>query len=219
MKIKVLVLFLLSFPFVLYAQETSYKIGTHHSLSYSNPKWYWAPLNWIAKCQELDLNEQLCHGVTYFDIRVRFKKGKVISGHGMINYDVDVLHELEMLNLNSSEENPLYVRIMYESKPLCKNPTLEEMKVFMDQLRKDYPALFFTECHIKEPYTLVERDVIISKKDYYQFLKDYDAKTFWKKIKGLKFPCPKYYAIRNNPKYWNELDSNKINIFDFVDIK
>jgi hypothetical protein len=173
----------------------------------------------MVKCQRIDLLEQIEYGVTYFDIRVRFKKEKVISGHGIINYDVDVLQELEMLNTHSREEKPLYVRIMYESKPFCKNPTVEEMLVFMDKLKQNYPSLIFTQCHIRNPYTLVETITDVPKKDCYQFYKDYGAQTFRHKLIGLKLPYPEYYAKRNNKKYFDELDNGVFSILDFVDIK
>jgi len=208
------------FSLVLYAQEpvATNKIGSHHSLSYSKPEWYWVPFNWMVKCQSLNLKEQIEFGVTYFDIRVRFKKKKVISGHGVMNYDIDVLQALKQLDDHSTDENPLYVRIMYESKPLCKNPSIEEMKAFMAQLKQDYPCLIFTQCHIRNPYTLVETVNDVPLKDCYQFYKDYGAKTLWKKLKGLKLPNPKHYARKNNKNYRNEANNAAVCIFDFVEI-
>jgi hypothetical protein len=230
MKFRLLLLLAL-FPFISCAQESfagcepdsvpgrivSAKTGSHHSLSYSKPAWYWIPFNWMTKCQSLDLMEQIKAGVTYFDIRVRFKKDKIISGHGMMDYNVDVLQALKTLNDCSSAEIPFYVRIMYESKPFCKNPSIEEMKAFMAQLKQDYPCLIFTPCHIRNPYTLVETNTPVPKKDCYMFYKDYGAKTLWKKLKGLKLPRPKYYARRNNKKYSDQQDNEIIYIYDFVE--
>jgi hypothetical protein len=226
MKLSFLLFFTL-FPLSLCAQEDSipahpadwsrYKTGTHHSLSYASPQWYWRPFAWMAKCQKLTLAEQVEQGVCYFDIRVRFQKDKVISGHGFLNYDIDVLAELAMLD-SVAVSTPIFVHIMYENKLTGKNPTLEELTAFMENLKVQYPHLTFLDSHIKKKYTLVLRGANAPINNVHQFFSDYQAQTFWDKLKGLRFPFPAFYARRNNKKYWNELDSTKINVFDFIEV-
>jgi hypothetical protein len=230
-----LILLYAFFPAALFAQECLFspespdtsggksvcakKLGSHNSLSYLKPRWYWLPFNWMIRCQQLNLIEQIEHGVTYFDIRIRFKKNRVISAHGIIDYDVDVLKILQMLDSLSTEEKPLYLWIVYESKPLCKNPEIEELQAFMSKVKNDYPSLIFTQCYIKEPYTLVETITDVPRKVCYQYFRDYGATTFWSKLTGLKIPYPKYYAKRNNKKYFAELNDEVFSVLDFVDIQ
>ncbi|MCD7974192.1 MAG: hypothetical protein LUG18_16270 [Candidatus Azobacteroides sp.] len=233
----IILLFCILFSSLLYSQEpftnhspeenTSLKdtvfpfiMGTHHSLSFKKPNWYWFPLTWSAKCQDRDISGQLACGVRYFDIRVRFKKGNVISGHGLIDYHIDVLEQLSLLDSISTEEDPIYIRIMYESKPFRKNPSVEEMKTFMDELRETYNNLLFTECHIRNPYTLIGTYEEIPKKNQYPFYKNYGAKNIFQKIKGLKFPYPRHFAKKNNKNFPADTltTEEQILIFDFINI-
>ena len=231
------ILFIL-FSFILQAQEPSEyeaadsistdltpkrtaveRIGAHNCLSYVRPKWYWLPFNWMVRCQQLSIPEQIKLGVVYFDFRIRFKKGKVISGHGFIDFDVDVLRELEWLNSHSIEENPFYIRLMYESKPFHKNPPVEEIKAFWEKVKIDYPRLIFTQFHIKEPYTYIGSTLDLPIHDCYQHYRDYGARSLWAKLKGYKLPYPKHYAKRNNKNCRSQTDENTICIYDFVEIR
>lgn|GEM_PF-3698118 len=195
------------------------RIGAHHCLSYVHPKWYWLPFNWMVRCQTLSIAEQIAYGVVYFDFRIRFKKGKVISGHGIIDYDVDVLRELERLNSYSSKKNPFYIRLMYESGPFHKNPSVEEMKAFVDKVKNDYPNLIFTQSHIKAPYTYIDSTFDVPTHDCYQHYRDYGARSLRDKVKSYKLPYPKYYAKRNNRKCRSQTEEDKICIYDFVEIR
>lgn len=197
---------------------TAYRIGSHHSLSYASPRWYWRPFNAMIRCQELTIEEQIAAGVTYFDIRIRFKGDRVISGHGLVDYPIDVLAALDTLNEHSPLDDPFLIRIMYESKPCVANPSVDELRSFMAKLKADYPQLVFVECYIRSPFTEVEQDVALPRKILHQYFKDYNAQTFMARLRGLKPPLPKYYAKRNNEQFVQELDSTQVNIFDFVDI-
>jgi hypothetical protein len=200
-------------------QTGAERIGAHHCLSYARPKWYWLPFNWMVRCQQISIQEQIKYGVVYFDFRIRFKKGKVISGHGIIDYNVNVLHEFERLNSHSSDENPFYIRLMYESGPFHKNPSVEEMKTFVEKVKNDYPRLIFTQSHIKAPYTYIDSTTDVPTHDCYQHYRDYGARSLWAKLKSYKLPYPKRYAKRNNKNCRSQTDENKICIYDFVEIR
>ena len=221
MRLRFVFLFIL-FSFVLRGQEPSKrveKIGAHHCLSYVRPKWYWRPFNWMVQCQRISIAEQIKQGVVYFDFRIRFKKGKVISGHGIIDYDVDVLRELDRLNSYATDENPFYIRLMYESGPFHKNPSVEAMKTFVEKVKSDYPHLIFTQSHIKAPYTYIDSTIDVPLHDCYQHYRDYNAHTLWANLKSYKLPYPKYYAKRKNKICRSQTDENTICVYDFVDIR
>lgn len=196
------------------------KIGSHQSLSYVRPKWYWMPFRWMIKCQNLDLEGQLECGVVYFDIRVRFKKDKVISGHGIIDLDIDVVEALKFLDSRSTEENPLFIHLMYETKPFSKTPELEQLQQFFDQVKEACPRLRFTQFHIKGSYALVESVEYVPKRDCYPYFTDFTAKTIGQKLRGLRFPYPKYFASKRNASLLEEIEieEDRFYVFDFVDI-
>ncbi|MDR0835246.1 MAG: hypothetical protein LBN11_01525 [Tannerella sp.] len=198
-------------------QPDSILTGTHHSLSYVRPAWYWRPVSWMAQYQDLTLREQIEYGVSYFDIRLRFKKNKVISGHGFIDYNIDVLDVLQ--TLDSITSRPIYVRILYESRPLSKNPPMEQLAAFIDSLEAAYPRLIFLYSYLKSPYTRIKSGAAVPVQILHPYYKNYGAKSGWQKLKGLRLPLPKRAARRNNREYWMAVDSAKINVFDFVEIK
>ena len=101
-------------------EHQSYLIGSHNSWSYKKAlKWYMRPFQFIARCQEVDVEKQFIeYGIRVFDLRVSFnKKGNVIICHGLMKYDADVFEELNKLN-NLSIGNIAYEQ--YESRPKDK---------------------------------------------------------------------------------------------------
>ena len=87
------------------------KLGTHNSLSYCKPQWYFRLFNFIGKCQDLNIYEQYEAGVRYYDIRVKFKKDKIVSGHGLLTYNINVEDVLDFLN----DQATCNVRIVLET--------------------------------------------------------------------------------------------------------
>lgn len=66
------------------------KLGTHNSLSYHLPQWWMIPFMWMARCQRLNIEEQYVLGVRYFDIRPKLVGGRVVAGHGLATYKLDM---------------------------------------------------------------------------------------------------------------------------------
>ena len=74
-------------------------LGSHNSLTYLPcRKWWMYLINWAAKCQSKTLSEQFHNGAKYFDFRVRFKDGKPVIAHGLIEYKGNIDHMVANLN-------------------------------------------------------------------------------------------------------------------------
>ena len=87
--IKYIWVFFIFIPAMCIAQEET-KLGTHNSLTYLSPQWYFRWLNFTSKCQDLTIEEQYDLGVRYFDFRIKFtRKGEVRAGHGIMTYKAD----------------------------------------------------------------------------------------------------------------------------------
>lgn len=159
--------------------------ATHNSLSYLKPQWYLRPLAWVGRCQSLTIEQQLGMGVSYFDIRVRFRKGKIISGHGLLNYNVNMLSIMEMIN-----ENHAVVRLTLEDKKASQQE-IDEFVLFCITCEKAYENISFVGGYQKGTW-----------KRLYEFEKDYSVgERYWTFSKKRWFPCPKLYACLNNKEY------------------
>lgn len=94
-------------------------LGAHNANTYLKPrKWWMRLINFTSKCQKLSIDEQIEHGVRYFDFRIRWdEKGKkFINCHGLIEYDKPLLCILYNLTyfifVNPTEK--IYIRFVYD---------------------------------------------------------------------------------------------------------
>lgn len=63
------------------------KIASHNTMSYLPVKqWYLKPFYWMARCQNKSIFQQYNEGCRFFDIRVKYYKGKIYFAHGIILY-------------------------------------------------------------------------------------------------------------------------------------
>lgn len=192
-------------------------LGSHNSLSYLKPRQWWLrPFAWVGRCQSLTIPEQWNHGVRYFDIRIRFKVDKVISGHGLIDYDVNMWDWLEYLNKRAeSEKVKCVVRLMLETKGRNDDA---RFKCYVKVWKSFYPNLIFVGGLRKEPFEVIAEVDSVPEKHCYQLFQDYSAKTLWQKLKGIKFPYPRYWAKRKNNEYRQNAKDGVYTILDFVEI-
>lgn len=99
-------------------------IGTHNSLTYLPVKhWWMKPFNFIAKCQNKDILQQLANGVQIFDFRFRVSSKnplEFIFAHGSMVYRLSISEFFGILDALNCNIGPIYVRIMYESAFLDK---------------------------------------------------------------------------------------------------
>lgn len=185
------------------------KLGTHNTLSYNKPQWYFRIFNFIGKCQDLNIYQQYDAGVRYYDIRVKIKNNKVVSGHGLLTYNINIEDILDFLNDQATckvrivLENDIFDRIFNSKK---KEGVLIS---FMQKWLNKYTAITFTGCYKKRPWTkLIEIDDVPHKDCFER----YEGKNF-------KFPYPRYYAKKNNKYYWSKVNDEYYSIMDFINIK
>lgn len=181
------------------------KLGTHNSLSYCKPQWYFRLFNFIGKCQDLNIYEQYEAGVRYYDIRVKFKKDKIVSGHGLLTYNINVEDVLDFLN----DQATCNVRIVLETNLFSSKKDESKLLDTMEKWLNKYTAITFTGCYKKKPWTRLIEMEEIPYKDCFEFYKG----------KNLKFPYPRYYAKKKNKGYWKQVNDKYYSIMDFINIK
>ena len=193
-------------------------IGSHNSLSYIKPRQWWLRLfAWVGKCQKLTISEQWDYGVQYFDMRIRFRGDKIISGHGAIDYDVNVEDFIETLNSRSGQEKKeSRIRLMLEESGTQYD---EQFILFVEKCKHKYTNLTFVGGLRKSPFEVIAEVDSVPERHCYKLFQDYNAKNLWQKIKGLRLPWPWYWAKKDNKKYREGLNSSRYVIMDFVELK
>lgn len=178
-------------------------IGTHNSLSFCKPQWWLRPFCWMAKCQSLTIKEQWDKGARYFDIRIKYTKDGVVSGHGIMTYNIDVAEQLAILNLFAKESrNVCYIRMVIEN-----NKDVEYLKEFYKICSKVFVNLRFLGLVTKNPWVyIVENNYSIPEIHGYKMLKWYN------------FLCPKYWAYKYIEKNRKVNHNNKYFILDFIEL-
>lgn len=190
-------------------------IGSHNSLSFLPPRQFWLrPFAWIAKCQSLDVAGQWATGVRYFDIRIRFRDNRIISGHGLIDYDIPVNEVLKWID-NRSKTEQCVVRLMLEKKGRQDDDLFLS---FVNIVREVHSHILFTGGLRKDPFETIAQLENVREKHCYALFQDYSAQTLLQKIKGFKFPWPWYWAKKNNSGYKESADAFSYTILDFVEL-
>lgn len=94
-------------------------LGAHNANTYLKPrKWWMRLINFTSKCQRLTIEEQLEHGVRYFDFRIRWDEElkMFINCHGLVEYKEPLLFALNRLThfvfINPTEK--IYIRFVYD---------------------------------------------------------------------------------------------------------
>lgn len=183
------------------------KLGTHNSLSYLRPQWWMRPFAWMARCQSMTIEQQYEFGVRYFDIRMRLlNNGDWVGAHGLATYDIYWRFIFAYLNFKGD----CIVRILLENHFWQKNDKgLDQCYImFVYTLMELYPNITFTGGQKKRDWTTLVN------------LPDVPVRECFEKFEGnnLKFPFPKKYAKRNNPKYWKSVNDIEYSLFDFIEL-
>ena len=183
----------------------SIRYASHNSLSYSKPQWYLRPLAWVGRCQNKDIFTQFESGVQLFDIRVKFKNGVAVSGHGLLTYDIEIHDVLFLLDVLAEIKNTLiYVRISLEkSTPESK----QLFKLFCSTLSTEFKFLAFYGGQQKKDWTTL-----------YVFNTEYPGVTekYWTFSRKLFLPFPYLYAKLFNKKYISNHDTTNFLMLDFI---
>lgn len=176
----------------------SKRIGSHNSLSYIKPQWWFRILNWTTRCQSLNIKEQYKKGVRLFDIRLKWSKERQdwVSGHGIATYDIDVWEIISYLNYAGG----CTIRIILEKG--------DEDRFISDV--KDMLALFLD----------VEFICGRKKKGWVKLLPELPEPElnhfYWTHDRWWKIPFPRVYAKRHNAENFEKVNDERWSLFDFV---
>lgn len=130
--------------------------GSHNTMSFLDPSSIWAKVAkaW-SKCQDLNLQEQIDKGITYFDIRIRphGDNNEPHFCHNVIDYGlVDENTSFKLLNdaAAQSSEGLFYARITLDirEKPDNANALAEWFKSYVNGLKERYPNIKFDSIKI-----------------------------------------------------------------------
>ena len=195
-------------------------LGSHNSLTYLPcRKWWMYLINWAAKCQSKTLSTQFHDGVKYFDFRVRFKDGKPVIAHGLIEYKGNI--DYMVANLNYFAEyfkETIYLRFVLEYNKIPEDfaSQIASLVNLVRYYRGKYPNITYT--YIMSKWN--EQKVAT----YYS--KDTDTPTLIHKyssvLKEKRFLwIPYWYAKLHNKtflhKYTKEVSSDSdVLMLDFV---
>lgn len=172
------------------------KLGTHNSLSYLLPQWWVIPFLWMARCQSRTLEEQYGLGVRYFDIRPKMRKGKVVAGHGLATYKMDMEAVWQFLDTKGD----CTVRIF------CENGDTATLCDYMRDVMVRYPNIVYTGGYQRNKGRILD-------------LPDEDEdRYYWEKDPDRKFciPWPWLYAKRHNKENLPNVNEERWSVFDFV---
>lgn len=195
-------------------------LGSHNSLTYLPcRKWWMYLINWAAKCQSKTLNTQFHDGAKYFDFRVRFKDGKPVIAHGLIEYKGNIDSEIATLNYIAKYLNTkIYLRFVLEFNKIPED--------FVSQIT----SLIDLVKHYRVKYPNITYTYVMSKwneqKVATYYSKDTDTPTLIHKyssvLKEKRFLwIPYWYAKLHNKtflhKYTKEVSSDSdVLMLDFV---
>ena len=196
-------------------------LGSHNSLTYLPcRKWWMYLINWAAKCQSKTLNEQFHNGAKYFDFRIRFKDGKPVIAHGLIEYKGNI--DYMVANLNYFAEyfkETIYLRFVLEYNKIPEDfaSQIASLVNLIRYYRGKYPNITYT--YIMSKWN--EQKVAT----YYS--KDTDTPTLIHKyssvLKEKRFLwIPYWYARLHNKKnrkafkHILEDEDSKVLMLDFV---
>jgi hypothetical protein len=205
-------------------------LGSHNSMSYLQAKhWWMRPFKFIARCQRVDIEQQLALGVRYFDLRLRIdKSGNYEFAHGLMKYEGGrqaVYDTLVLLDYyaESYPKDPIYVRVVLEKDEY--DGCVDRFYNLCEYFKVIAPNINFQESRVKgtweEPYVFT--------KDKLTYLDKY-ASCNSVEIPGKHYSgdsrlddlYPWYYAKKNNKKIVQEFFENPthdILMIDFVDYK
>ena len=196
-------------------------LGSHNSLTYLPcRKWWMYLINWAAKCQSKTLNEQFHNGAKYFDFRIRFKDGKPVIAHGLIEYKGNI--DYMVANLNYFAEyfkETIYLRFVLEYNKIPEDfaSQIASLVNLVRYYRGKYPNITYT--YVMSKWN--EQKVAT----YYS--KDIDTPTLIHKyssvLKEKRFLwIPYWYAKLHNKKnrkafkHVLEDEDSKVLMLDFV---
>lgn len=193
------------------------QIASHNSWTFAPVKqWYLRPLAFMARCQRINIKEQLEQGVRSFDLRVRYNKDMFIMAHGIFkyNYTLPQLHDdLQTISNHSrtTQEN-ISIRVIHEVRN--KSQYTEDSRFYFSEfcfnLEYGYPSITFYGGN----------NLYNGEKDY-QFKDDFSIEGKYSSVCPPKIDdlYPYLYARLNNHSNIQKGTTKDLLMIDFVDIK
>lgn len=186
------------------------KIISHNTMSYLTPsKWYARLFNFVAKCQNKPLTDQL-ELVDGVDLRVFYKEGRWYFAHGMAEYDSCCMQDIHgVMSIIEFLKPKCVVRIILEKVKKDIHKEFDEFAKLCKRLEEEYPTILFVGGRFKKDWT----SIYSFKHDYYptqQFVSSMVKDTKWYE----KF-IPKLYAKRMNKTNRDKIQYG-LNLFDFI---
>lgn len=175
------------------------KLGTHNSLSYLPCQWWLRLFSWIGRCQSLNIEEQYDRGVRWFDIRIKYKEDRIVSGHGLLTYNADI--DAVFTFLNSKKD--CIVRLFLENSKKNPEKHFDRFEKDIESWKEQYPDIRFVEGGCRYQYR--------------QFIADKEKTRdcYWEKDFGLSLPC--WWAKRHNYQLHHGDNETEYSVYDFIE--
>lgn len=174
------------------------KLGTHNSLSYHLPQWWMVPFMWMARCQRLNIEEQYVLGVRYFDIRPKLVDGKVVAGHGLATYKLDMGKVWKFLD----DKGDCIVRVF------CESGDTETLANYINEVMLRYPNIQYVGGYQRYKGKIIPLPDMAENRYY------------WEKKPDTRFciPFPWIYSVLHNKKNKSFINEDIYSVFDFINI-
>lgn len=197
-------------------------LGSHNSLTYLPcRKWWMYLINWAAKCQSKTLSTQFHDGAKYFDFRVRFKDGKPVIAHGLIEYKGNIDHKVANLNyLAEYFRETICLRFVLEYNKIPED-FASQMASLVDLVRYyrgKYPNITYTYIMSKWNERLIAS---YYKEDTPNLIHKYSSVLKEKRFLWIPYWYAKLHnkKTRKTFKHVLEDEDSKVLMLDYINIK
>lgn len=194
-------------------------LGSHNSLTYLPcRKWWMYLINWAAKCQSKTLSTQFHDGAKYFDFRVRFKDGKPVIAHGLIEYKGNIDHKVANLNyLAEYFRETIYLRFVLEYNKIPEDfaSQIASLVDLVRYYRGKYPNITYTYIMSKWNERLIAS---YYKEDTPNLIHKYSSVLKEKRFLWIPYWYAKLHnkKTRKTFKHVLEDEDSKVLMLDFV---
>lgn len=183
-------------------------LGAHNANTCLEPrKWWMKLINFTSKCQKLSIDEQIEHGVRYFDFRIRYDKesGLFLNCHGLVEYTDSVNQVVLLLSIFAciNKTETIYIRFVYDDTFNNNIDDSDLTDLFINQI---YPILRNNKYIIWE---------LIKKSSWKHIDSNHRPQPAivdcFKNYRGYKWiPCPQRYISKHKEHYQKIIDNTNI---------
>ena len=187
-------------------------LGSHNTFTYLPTKGFLSSFTkrW-SRCQEVNYIKQYTEGVRYFDVRIKFDKGKPVIVHNKTTYkNGDVKQLFAFLNLKKDS----YVRMILDirNKPKDADNQVKLFKALLSELQRLYIFVKIDDAIVYWNWEHLIKPTIKVTEKHASVVSNSEV-----------FKTPKNYAEKHNKinriTYKNILDNkNEVLLIDFVNI-